>query len=462
MPELVFPLRQRPHESYHGGGREFGARRNGGARRHAACDLIAPPGTEILAIADGTVLRGPSEFYEGTYALEVRHEGGKVARYGEIAKLVPPGIQVGATVRQGQLVARVGRLHSGSSMLHFELYDGSASGPLTQPDRPPYMRRKDLIDPTALLDAAPLVDGPAAAAAAGAEAPVPGRVGARVSTVLHLRAEPSPRAAGTFELHRGDDVVVLRALDGEVYDWDRRDWLEIEHDGRRGFVAAFYVDVGAPPAAMRAFAPVSLPPADVTDRWEWALRTAEPGGASAQTASQDRLPAGVEASRTMAAHDLPRVLAVADRFASVAGKLGIPAAVLAGLASRESRCGSALDAGGWGDRGNAFGILQVDKRHHDVQGTPDPTSAAHIEQAAGIFAQNLAEIVRRHPDWADPFVLEGAAVAYNSGVRNVVTLQRMNVGTTGNDYGADVLARSQFYLYHPRLPLFRSAAPIAA
>jgi murein DD-endopeptidase MepM/ murein hydrolase activator NlpD len=56
----TFPLPFRPKEDYHTGGRKFGAGREGGGRKHATCDLIAPKGTEIYAVEDGEVVRGPT------------------------------------------------------------------------------------------------------------------------------------------------------------------------------------------------------------------------------------------------------------------------------------------------------------------------------------------------------------------------------------------------------------------
>jgi hypothetical protein len=38
------------------------------------------------------------------------------------------------------------------SMLHLELFAGTAQGPLTDRNHPPFMRRGDLVDPTAFLD----------------------------------------------------------------------------------------------------------------------------------------------------------------------------------------------------------------------------------------------------------------------------------------------------------------------
>ncbi len=100
-------------------------------------------------------------FYCQTFALEVDH-GDFLARYGEIQAKTT--VKQGDKVRAGQQIAKVGHLigiQVPSDMLHFELYDKSASGPLTitdtsrskkRSDGIPFMRRKDLIDPTARLN----------------------------------------------------------------------------------------------------------------------------------------------------------------------------------------------------------------------------------------------------------------------------------------------------------------------
>ena len=155
---LRFPLNARPRLSYKTGGRYFGAPRTtstGGHRSHAGCDLIVPKGTPIVAVADGEVIRNPYYFYSGTYALEVRHTGGFVVRYGEISTAAQ-GVSAGGSVTRGQVIAFVGKLESGSSMLHFEMYAGTASGALTVRGNPPYQRRSDLLDPTPYLDQATL------------------------------------------------------------------------------------------------------------------------------------------------------------------------------------------------------------------------------------------------------------------------------------------------------------------
>lgn len=154
-----FPLAKLPTEDWASGMRAFGSNRSGGKRAHAACDLYAPKGTPIYAIADGTVVQKAYYFYCETYALEVDH-GEFVARYGEIQAKVP--VKAGQAVKAGQRIASVGHLQGitvPSDMLHLELYDKSQTGKLSVPaaagrkraDGIPFLRRKDLIDPTEKL-----------------------------------------------------------------------------------------------------------------------------------------------------------------------------------------------------------------------------------------------------------------------------------------------------------------------
>ena len=158
----------------------------------------------------------------------------------------------------------------------------------------------------------------------------------------------------------------------------------------------------------------------------------------------------------MAQTDLNRVKASADVLCTAANKFGVPAALIAALASRESRCGNVLDRQGFGDKGNAFGILQVDKRFHTPEGISNPKGLEHIEQATGIFVEYLDQVEQKHAGWGDEFLLKGAVVAYNAGVSTVQTQNGMDIGTTGDDYGSDVIARAKFYLNHADLPMFRT------
>ncbi|MFL5357562.1 peptidoglycan-binding protein [Archangium sp.] len=169
-------------------------------------------------------------------------------------------------------------------------------------------------------------------------------------------------------------------------------------------------------------------------------------GASAATARQDGLQGGVAASHKMAMTDLPKMKKYADEFAAAGKKYNLPPALLAAIASRESRGGSALDSRGFGDHGNGFGLMQVDKRFHTLKG--GPFSAAHVDQAAGILKSYLNQVKSNHPSWPPEQQLRGAVAAYNSGVGNVQTIKNMDVGTTGNDYSNDVWARAQALAPH--------------
>jgi hypothetical protein len=170
-------------------------------------------------------------------------------------------------------------------------------------------------------------------------------------------------------------------------------------------------------------------------------------GASAKTAAQDRLAPGRQASLTMARTDLPRVQRLKDRFNENAAATGLPPAVLAAIASRESRCGNVLDRNGYGDGGQAFGIMQVDKRYHELDGLPDPTSQDHISQAAGILANNLATIAAQPSFAGQPASrqLQGAIAAYNCGCADVSDPDTADEHTTGHDYSNDVWERAKFY-----------------
>ena len=150
--QLYFPLNAVPAESYKTGARAFASYRTS-TRSHAGVDLYHPYLSPIRAIADGTVIQPAYSFYDGTNALEVTHPGVGVVRYGEISSGKVIKLKAGEAVKAGQLIAYVGFLDSlEKSMLHFELYTGTAQGALTVRSNLPYQRRKDLKNPTELMD----------------------------------------------------------------------------------------------------------------------------------------------------------------------------------------------------------------------------------------------------------------------------------------------------------------------
>lgn len=156
---MPFPLPFVPKPDYHKPsgraqhhGRYFGARRDGGRRLHAGCDLIAPVGTEIYAIDDGTVVELNQSFYHGTGVIALKHPGGYIARYCEILPDSIEDTERNQRFKAGDVIARVGKMYS-MSMLHFELYAGTGSGPLTaHGSRSQFKRRSDLLNPTSFLD----------------------------------------------------------------------------------------------------------------------------------------------------------------------------------------------------------------------------------------------------------------------------------------------------------------------
>lgn len=181
------PIDGRPAQPFVGPGagmRSFGWRRGRGRRAHAGVDLYAPVGTPVRAVAAGVVRRA-APFYCRTDAVEVVHSGAAhgavgggagdggpggaapfVARYGEVDAAVTAGDRVAA----GDVVGTVGQMVLGdgrpftiggrpAAMLHFELYDGTSEGALTDrstrcarhTDGRPFYRRRDLVDPSAFV-----------------------------------------------------------------------------------------------------------------------------------------------------------------------------------------------------------------------------------------------------------------------------------------------------------------------
>ena len=185
------------------------------------------------------------------------------------------------------------------------------------------------------------------------------------------------------------------------------------------------------------------------ERWDKALKKAFTitKGASQATARQDSLStSGVRASEKMAQTDWPKIEKFIERFYQAAVKYNVPPAIIAAICSRESRGGSALAADGTGDKGRAFGLMQVDRRYWVQAGAGgDPGSQTHLNQGTQIYADYRNQVKNKHPNWTDEYLLKGAAVAFNSGVKNVQTKSGMDRGTTGNDYGSDVIARAKFY-----------------
>ncbi|HJZ80978.1 MAG TPA: hypothetical protein VKD91_11555 [Pyrinomonadaceae bacterium] len=170
----------------------------------------------------------------------------------------------------------------------------------------------------------------------------------------------------------------------------------------------------------------------------------QPGGASARTAKQDKLPGGVESSEKMAQFDRKRVMSHKESFIAAASQFDLPPALLAAIASRESRGGAVLDKKGFGDAGHGFGIMQVDDRNpFPVVHEGGPAGQPHITQATGILANKLKAVRQNFGDLSEVEQLEMAVSRYNGGKGG--RPPNSDDGTTGGDYMNDVWARARFY-----------------
>ncbi|KAJ6667437.1 hypothetical protein lerEdw1_016558 [Lerista edwardsae] len=166
-------------------------------------------------------------------------------------------------------------------------------------------------------------------------------------------------------------------------------------------------------------------------------------GASLETAKQEGLSAGgVAASESIAERDLKNLEKYKASIEKVGKETGMDAAVIAAIISRESHAGKTLKDG-WGDRGNGFGLMQVDKRSHTPVGKWD--SEEHMTQATQILLNQIKAIQNKFPQWTKEQQLKGGISAYNAGTKNVRTYEKMDIGTTKNDYASDVVARAKFY-----------------
>ena len=139
--------------------------------------------------------------------------------------------------------------------------------------------------------------------------------------------------------------------------------------------------------------------------------------------------------------DRARARGLVSIVKTVAPPRGIDPAVMLGIASRESRMGDALAPDCTGDRGNAFGVFQIDGRFHPgFAARPDRCSdRAGAEKAAKLLQRNKRQLP----------TTRAAIAAYNAGVQSVQ--QALSGGrspdapTTGGDYSSDVLRRADAF-----------------
>ncbi|KAG9349067.1 hypothetical protein JZ751_029385 [Albula glossodonta] len=133
-------------------------------------------------------------------------------------------------------------------------------------------------------------------------------------------------------------------------------------------------------------------------------------GASERTARQDKLTVqGVDASHKLAANDLSRMNRYKDIITKVGNDLEMDPAVICGIISRESRAGAVLKDG-WGDHGNGFGLMQVDKRYHKPKG--EWNSEEHINQGTEILIGFIKKIQAKFPSWSKEQQFKGVDASH--------------------------------------------------
>nr|XP_009942194.1 PREDICTED: lysozyme G-like [Opisthocomus hoazin] len=147
----------------------------------------------------------------------------------------------------------------------------------------------------------------------------------------------------------------------------------------------------------------------------------ETTGASCKTAKPEGLSyCGVKASETIAERDLEAMAQYKTLIEEVGKKLCVEPAIIAGIISRESHAGTILKDG-WGDNGNGFGLMQVDKNSHTPVGAWN--SEAHITQGTDILVSMIKTIQAKFPSWTKDQQLKDAGEEDGGdGVRSVGAL----------------------------------------
>ena len=168
-------------------------------------------------------------------------------------------------------------------------------------------------------------------------------------------------------------------------------------------------------------------------------------GASDGTARQDKLPQqgihGVAASEAMAKTDRNRVIQHKEKFIAAGRQFDLPPALLAAIASRESRGGALLDKNGLGDHGHGFGLMQVDvTKNAHVERDGGPAGQPHINQATQILHDKLVAVRNKFTSLTPVEQLQTAVSRYNGG--HALPAPDSDQGTTGGDYMNDVWAHA--------------------
>ena len=102
-------------------------------RTHLGVDVLSELGTEVLAVADGTVTNVWEDPFMGT-CVSIEHSGKAVSIYKNLAKEVGDGIVIGSAVKAGDVIGTIGETAMNEIAqephLHYELtVDGKIVDP---------------------------------------------------------------------------------------------------------------------------------------------------------------------------------------------------------------------------------------------------------------------------------------------------------------------------------------------
>ncbi|MBQ8739440.1 MAG: peptidoglycan DD-metalloendopeptidase family protein [Clostridia bacterium] len=115
-------------------------------RTHLGVDVLAELGSEVFAVADGTVTNVWDDPFMGT-CVSVEHSGNAVSIYKNLAKDVGDGIVIGCSVKAGDVIGSVGETAMNEIAqephLHFEM---TVKGETVDPKNHLKFPTKDIVD----------------------------------------------------------------------------------------------------------------------------------------------------------------------------------------------------------------------------------------------------------------------------------------------------------------------------
>jgi murein DD-endopeptidase MepM/ murein hydrolase activator NlpD len=76
-------------------------------RTHLGVDVLSELGSEVMAVADGTVTNVWEDPFMGT-CISIEHSGNAISVYKNLSKEVADGIVVGCSVKAGDVIGTIG------------------------------------------------------------------------------------------------------------------------------------------------------------------------------------------------------------------------------------------------------------------------------------------------------------------------------------------------------------------